>query len=159
MATYLTLLNLYPELNLGDIDAVEVIGGSCRVPAIKEVIQSVFKRDLSTTLNLDEAVSRGCALQCAMLSPTFKVREFNVTDIQPYPIQLRWQAPLEGEDGSVQWRIEGRGMLNYGRDGHFRASVVLLLSVFFLYFNYDAHSPPGKCWCSKKVIRSFTAKC
>ena len=85
------------ELALGDIDAVELIGGSCRVPAIKEVISDVFKRDLSTTLNLDEAVSRGCALQCAMRSPTFKVRDFNITDIQPYPIQLRWKTPGEIE--------------------------------------------------------------
>merc|ERR1712004_278828 len=42
------------------------------------------------TLNADEAVSRGCALMCAILSPTFKVREFSVTDIQPYPIKLVW---------------------------------------------------------------------
>merc|ERR1712183_699328 len=40
--------------------------------------------------NADEAVSRGCALQCAILSPTFKVREFSVVDIQPYPIKLVW---------------------------------------------------------------------
>lgn len=86
---------------MGDIDAVEVIGGSSRVPAIKDIFTSVFKRDLSTTLNVDEVVSRGCALQCAMLSPTFKVRDFSVTDIQPFPIQLKWQAPMEGEDGSV----------------------------------------------------------
>ena len=80
---------------------MEVIGGSCRVPAVKDIIVDVYKHDLSTTLNLDEAVCRGCGLQCAMLSPTFKVRDFSVTDIQPYPIQLKWQAPMEGEDGSV----------------------------------------------------------
>lgn len=80
---------------------MEILGGSCRVPAIKEAIGSVFKSDLSTTLNLDEAVCRGCALQCAMLSPTFRVRDFSVTDIQPYPIQLKWLAPMEGEKGLV----------------------------------------------------------
>jgi molecular chaperone DnaK (HSP70) len=90
-----------PELALGDIDVVEVIGGSTRIPAVKDMLLGVFKRDLSTTLNVDEAISRGCALQCAMLSPTFKVRDFSVTDIQPYPIQLKWQAPMEREDGLV----------------------------------------------------------
>lgn len=80
---------------------MEVIGGSTRIPAVKEIFVSIFKRDISTTLNIDEAISRGCALQCAMLSPTFKVRDFSVTDIQPYPIQLKWQAPMDGEDGSV----------------------------------------------------------
>ena len=77
---------------------MELIGGSCRVPAVRDIISNVYKRELSTTLNLDEAICRGCALQCAMLSPTFKVRDFAVVDIQPYPIQLRWQAPMEGED-------------------------------------------------------------
>ena len=86
-------------LNLGDIYAIELIGGATRIPAIKDVITDVFKRELSTTLNLDEAVSRGCALQCAMLSPTFKVRDFTVADIQPYPVQLKWQTAIDGECG------------------------------------------------------------
>jgi hypothetical protein len=34
----------------------------------------VFGQAPSRTLNAKEVVSRGCALQCAMLSPTFKVR-------------------------------------------------------------------------------------
>lgn len=89
------------ELSLGEVDAVEIIGGSCRIPAVKDAIMSVFKCELSTTLNLDEAVSRGCGLQCAMLSPTFKVRDFSVCDIQPYPIQLKWQAPLKGDSGYI----------------------------------------------------------
>ena len=29
-------------------------------------------------MNASECVARGCALQCAVLSPTFKVREFEV---------------------------------------------------------------------------------
>ena len=90
---------MYVGLSLADIYAVELIGGATRIPAIKEIITDVFKRELSTTLNLDEAVSRGCALQCAMLSPTFKVRDFSVADNQPYPVQLKWQTAMEGEVG------------------------------------------------------------
>ena len=88
-----------PGLSIDAINEVEIIGGSCRTPAVKDIIMEIFHRELSTTLNLDEAVARGCALQCAMLSPTFKVRDFNITDIQPYPIKLRWQAAMEGEEG------------------------------------------------------------
>ena len=51
----------------------------------------MFGKSANTTLNADEAVARGCALQCAILSPTFKVREFSVTDIQPFDINLTWQ--------------------------------------------------------------------
>jgi len=77
-------------LKLEDIYSVEIVGGSSRIPSIKALIEKVFQKAPSTTLNADEAVSRGCALMCAILSPTFKVREFSVTDIQPYPIKLVW---------------------------------------------------------------------
>ena len=50
-------------LKLNDIYSVEIVGGSTRIPAVKEIISSVFQRELSTTLNTDEAVARGCALQ------------------------------------------------------------------------------------------------
>uniref|UniRef100_A0A1Y1JTX9 Heat shock 70 kDa protein 4 n=1 Tax=Photinus pyralis TaxID=7054 RepID=A0A1Y1JTX9_PHOPY len=84
-------------LALEDIHSVEVVGGSTRIPAIKSLIEKVFHRTASTTLNQDEAVSRGCALQCAMLSPAVRVREFNVTDTQNYPISLSWDASSDGE--------------------------------------------------------------
>ena len=86
------------ELKLDDIYAVEIVGGSSRVPAIKQLIEQIFQKTPSTTLNQDEAVSRGCALQCAMLSPAVRVRDFSVTDIQNYPIKLVWDAS-KGDDG------------------------------------------------------------
>ena len=46
-------------------------------------------REPSRTLNAKETVSRGCALQCAMLSPTFRVRDFQVLDSFPYGVQFR----------------------------------------------------------------------
>ncbi len=82
-----------------DIYSVEIVGGSTRIPIIKTIIEKVFGKVPNTTLNSDEAVSRGCALQCAILSPTFKVREFSVTDIQPFPIKLKWQT--EGDAGDM----------------------------------------------------------
>ena len=59
------------EWKLEDIYSVEIVGGSTRVPAIKTSIERIFGKVPNTTLNADEAVSRGCALQCAILSPTF----------------------------------------------------------------------------------------
>ncbi len=50
-------------LKLEDIHSVEVVGGCIRVPAIKDIIASVFQKEIRTTMNLDEAVARGCALQ------------------------------------------------------------------------------------------------
>ena len=42
---------------------MEIVGGASRIPAIKERISKFFGKELSTTLNADEAVARGCALQ------------------------------------------------------------------------------------------------
>uniref|UniRef100_A0AC11DU68 Heat shock protein family A (Hsp70) member 4 n=1 Tax=Ovis aries TaxID=9940 RepID=A0AC11DU68_SHEEP len=83
------------KLKKEDIYAVEIVGGATRIPAVKEKISKFFGKEISTTLNADEAVTRGCALQCAILSPAFKVREFSITDVVPYPISLRWNSPAE----------------------------------------------------------------
>uniref|UniRef100_A0A673JIG4 Heat shock 70 kDa protein 4-like n=1 Tax=Sinocyclocheilus rhinocerous TaxID=307959 RepID=A0A673JIG4_9TELE len=78
-----------------DIYAVEIMGGASRTPAIKDRISKFFGKELSTTLNADEAVARGCALQCAILSPAFKVREFSITEVVPYPIALKWTSAAD----------------------------------------------------------------
>ncbi|KAM4045829.1 heat shock protein 105 kDa [Anomaloglossus baeobatrachus] len=87
------------QLRVEDISAVEVIGGATRMPAVKEHIAKFFGKDVSTTLNADEAVARGCALQCAILSPAFRVREFSVTDVVPYPISLKWRTEADEAEG------------------------------------------------------------
>jgi heat shock protein 110kDa len=76
------------KLNLDEIHSVEIVGGSSRIPAVKALIEKIFGKTSSTTLNQDEAVSRGGALQCAIMSPAVRVRDFNVTDIQPYSVMI-----------------------------------------------------------------------
>ncbi|TRY57892.1 hypothetical protein DNTS_014409 [Danionella cerebrum] len=90
------------KLSRDEIYAVEVVGGATRIPAIKERISKFFCKDTSTTLNADEAVARGCALQCAILSPAFKVREFSITDTVPFPITLRWKSPTDESVGECE---------------------------------------------------------
>eukprot|EP00897_Mesotaenium_endlicherianum_P002927 jgi/Mesen1/2662/ME000167S01811 len=87
------------------ISIVEVVGSGSRVPAIMKILSSFFQKDPSRTMNASESVARGCALQCAMLSPTFRVREFEVQDAYPFSIALSWKqlgasgAPPEGAEG------------------------------------------------------------
>src|SRR5690606_6251024 len=91
------------KLTKDDIDVIEVIGGGSRVPAIKERIQDFFGKNLSYTMNADEAVARGAAFSCAILSPVFRVRDFAVQDIVNYPIEFAWEkAPdIPDEDTSL----------------------------------------------------------
>jgi len=85
-----------------EIDSVEIVGGSSRIPAFKQLVLDVFGKSPSTTLNADEAVARGCALQCAILSPTFRVRDFHIADCQPFSVKLRWSPCEENEDAEME---------------------------------------------------------
>ncbi|KAK6513006.1 adenyl-nucleotide exchange factor sse1 [Arthrobotrys conoides] len=90
-------------LKASEIDFIECIGGCTRVPSLKEAISNFFDKPLSFTLNQDEAVARGCAFACAILSPVFRVRDFAVHDIVSYPIEFTWEryAEIPDEDTTL----------------------------------------------------------
>lgn len=100
-ATFKKLLS-ESKLTLEDIHSVEVVGGSTRIPAIKQLIEQVFGKPASTTLNQDESVSRGAALQCAIMSPAVRVREFGVTDIQNYAVKVTWEGEGTLPGGGIE---------------------------------------------------------
>ncbi|KAG0517223.1 hypothetical protein BDA96_09G070300 [Sorghum bicolor] len=78
-------------LTTENVHFVEVVGSGSRVPAIIKIITEFFGKEPRRTMNASECVARGCALQCAILSPTFKVREFQVNDGFPFSIALSWK--------------------------------------------------------------------
>lgn len=99
-STVMTCLSA-SKLKLEEIHSIELIGGSVRIPAIKERIAAIFQNRLEpgSTMNQDEAVARGCALQAAMLSPTFKSRPYSISDSVVIPVEMAWDAtPQEPED-------------------------------------------------------------
>merc|ERR1712194_787693 len=53
----------------------------------------------STTMNADEAVSRGAALQSAILSPRFKVLPYEIIEYGQLPIKLAWDEDKTEEQG------------------------------------------------------------
>lgn len=86
-----------------DVHSLEIIGGATRIPAIQQQLHEWFGKELSKTCDSDESVARGCALMCAMMSPTCRVKAFAVRDISPYAIEIQWgPAPtnLQASDGS-----------------------------------------------------------
>lgn len=89
------------KLTLDDIHSVEIVGGGSRVPSIKLLIEQIFGKTASTTLNQDEAVSRGAALQCAILSPAVRVREFACSDVQAFPVLISWEDSTQRNEMKV----------------------------------------------------------
>lgn len=73
------------------LHAIELVGGGSRMPQLAPLIHKLTGKEFSRTMNAEESVARGAALQCAMLSPTFRVREFKAEDCNSYPINLVWK--------------------------------------------------------------------
>ncbi|KAI8470334.1 MAG: heat shock protein Hsp70E [Monoraphidium minutum] len=125
-------------LKASDISSVEVVGSGTRVPAVYRVVEEVFGQAPGRTLNAKEVVSRGCALQCAMLSPTFKVRDFEVVDAVNYTVTASWEK--DGGEAVTQTLFE--------RGSPFPAtkSITFLRSAPFsirLAYGPDAQLPEG----------------
>ncbi|VDP12457.1 unnamed protein product [Onchocerca flexuosa] len=81
----LKMADLLPE----KINQVVLMGGGSRVPLIQEFVQKFFKKkELGKFLNTDEAIAMGAVYQAAHLSKGFKVKKFDVRDLQIFPVQV-----------------------------------------------------------------------
>jgi len=65
----------------GQIDSVELVGGSSRIPAVRQIVQDLFGLQPSYSLNADEGVSKGCGLQAAANSNKFRTKTFDIEEV------------------------------------------------------------------------------
>merc|ERR1711871_1470699 len=93
-----------------EISDCEIVGGTSRIGILKKTLAEILGLDVSavnyglkTTMNSDEAVCRGAALQCAILSSKIKVKPFSVIDRVNYPIHLHF------DDANATINTEGKG--------------------------------------------------
>ncbi|XP_073142418.1 heat shock 70 kDa protein 14-like isoform X2 [Henckelia pumila] len=88
-------------LTIEEVHSIEVVGSCARVPAIIKILTEFFGKEPQCTTNASECVAKGCALQCAILSPMFKVREFQVIESFPFPIAFSWKAYASDTENGV----------------------------------------------------------
>ena len=62
------------------------------MPQVKQLVKKVFGVEGGSTMHADEAISRGAAWMCAIQSPSCKVRDFAVRDVQPHSITLSFNS-------------------------------------------------------------------
>ncbi len=74
------------RLSTKDIDAVVMVGGSTRVPLVKRRVQELFGRPLFDSLNPDEVVALGAAVQADILAG--KNTEALLLDVTPLSLGL-----------------------------------------------------------------------
>jgi len=84
-----TLLNLLQSTTVRreQLASVELVGGSSRIPAIKQIVQEVFGLAPTSSLNADEAVSKGCGLQAAELSGKFRTKQFEIQEVVTHGVE------------------------------------------------------------------------
>ncbi|MBE9207074.1 molecular chaperone DnaK [Nostoc sp. LEGE 06077] len=56
------------KLSKNDIDEVVLVGGSTRIPAVQELVKRILGRDPNQTVNPDEVVAVGAAIQAGVLA-------------------------------------------------------------------------------------------
>jgi molecular chaperone DnaK len=69
------------KLDKGTIDEVVLVGGSTRIPAVQELVKRVLGKDPNQTVNPDEVVAVGAAIQAGVLSG--EVKDILLLDVTP----------------------------------------------------------------------------
>jgi molecular chaperone DnaK len=69
------------KLSPSDIDEVVLVGGSTRIPAVQEVVKKILGKDPNQTVNPDEVVAVGAAIQGGVLAG--EVKDILLLDVTP----------------------------------------------------------------------------
>lgn len=73
-------------MDKGDIDEVILVGGSTRIPKIQEVVESFFGKKPNKSVNPDEVVAIGAAIQGGVL--TGDVKDVLLLDVTPLSLGI-----------------------------------------------------------------------
>jgi len=69
------------KLSKTDIDEVVMVGGSTRIPAIQQLVKRILDKDPNQTVNPDEVVAVGAAIQAGVLAG--EVKDILLLDVTP----------------------------------------------------------------------------
>lgn len=87
-------------VRLNEIDKVVLVGGATKMPMIRHFVAKLFRRLPDSSVNPDEAVALGAAIQGAMKERDQAIREVILTDVCPFT--LGTEVVREVEDGQYE---------------------------------------------------------
>ena len=73
-------------LSMGDVDAVLLVGGMTRMPAIQEAVKQFFGKEPTKGVNPDEVVALGAAIQAGVLGGD--VKDILLLDVTPLTLSV-----------------------------------------------------------------------
>ncbi len=74
------------KVNISEIDEVVLVGGSTRIPKVQELVKELFKREPNKSVNPDEVVAVGAAIQGGVL--TGEVSDVLLLDVTPLSLGI-----------------------------------------------------------------------
>ncbi|MDE7366569.1 MAG: Hsp70 family protein, partial [Lachnospiraceae bacterium] len=88
------------RLRLSEIDKVVLVGGATKLPVVRRFVGKLFRTLPDTTINPDEAIALGAAIQAAMKERKESIREVILTDVCPFT--LGTEVSVERESGGYE---------------------------------------------------------
>jgi len=74
------------KLSLSEVDEVILVGGSTRIPAVRELVRSLTNKEPNMSVNPDEVVALGAAVQAGVLAG--EVSDIVLLDVTPLSLGL-----------------------------------------------------------------------
>ncbi|MDA0712820.1 MAG: molecular chaperone DnaK [bacterium] len=74
------------KLKVGDINEVILVGGSTRIPMVQELVKKFFNKEPNRSVNPDEVVALGAAVQAGVLSGD--VKDMLLLDVTPLSLGI-----------------------------------------------------------------------
>ncbi|MHA0035539.1 molecular chaperone DnaK [Deinococcus sp. PESE-13] len=71
------------KLSAGDINEVILVGGSTRIPAVKRIVQDLVGKTPNESVNPDEAVALGAAVQAGIIQGDSSLGDIVLVDVTP----------------------------------------------------------------------------
>jgi molecular chaperone DnaK len=71
------------KLKASDIAEVLLVGGSTRIPKVQQIVKEIFGREPNKSINPDEVVAVGAAIQGAVLAGDAGVKDILLLDVTP----------------------------------------------------------------------------
>lgn len=71
------------KLTADDIPEILLVGGSTRIPRVQEIVKDIFGKEPNKSINPDEVVALGAALQGAVLAGDAGVKDILLLDVTP----------------------------------------------------------------------------